>query len=136
MLILALRIQVKIGGCAGQAVGDHIVPGIAVQVVNERKEIVGGVSVFLSLRTFEPENFFLGTIFFFEDEGCFRRIDFVALREGGSFPPVGTRDRVAETVFVEVAEVGAFTPVVLVEMKFFEDVESFVRCGDGEAGDQ
>ena len=139
VLLLALRIEVKKCGRAGQAVGEHVIPAIAVEVVDEREEVVPRVGILAAHRALEAGELHIRAVLL--RLGRARGgINLVALREGRPFPPVRPGDGVGLPVLVEVAEDGALGPVVLVELLLLERGEQEISCGgghgDGESGEE
>ena len=64
-MFFALGIEIELGGGAGEAVGEDVVPAVAVQVVNEGEEIVGGVGVLLAEGAFETGDARFGAVILF-----------------------------------------------------------------------
>ena len=54
MLLLALGIEVEIGGRVRQAVGEHVIPAVAVEVVDEGEKVVRRVGVLLPNTPSQP----------------------------------------------------------------------------------
>ena len=139
VLLLALRVEVEKRGRAGQAVGEHVIPAIAVEVVDEREEVVPRVGILAAHRALEAGELHVRAVLL--RLGRARGgVKLMALREGRPFPPVRPGDGVGLPVLVEVAEDGALGPVVLVELLLLERGEQEVSGGgghgDSESGEE
>src|ERR1051325_5156427 len=113
---------------AGEAVGENIGPAIAIEVVGERKKIVG-VRVVRAIGAFEAWKDFFGAVGFFAFESGVGRINFVAVRETRALVPIRARDNVVNSVAVEIAKCRAFGPELVVELILQERVKDIFGSG-------
>ena len=131
VLLLPLRVQVEEGRRARQAVGEHVIPAVAVEVVDEREEVVRRVGVPAAQHALETGELHVRTVLL-RLRRARGRINLVALREVRPFPPIRPGDGVGLPVLVQVAERRALGPVVLVELLLLERVQREVGGGGGE----
>ncbi len=127
VLLLALRIEVKIGGRVRQAIGQHVIPSVAVEVVSEREEVVGGISVAASEGTLETGKLHLPALLVFGLRGFGRRINLMTLRKVRPLPPVGSGNGIGPAVPVEIAQRRPLAPVMLVQLLLLEAVQREIR---------
>ena len=135
VLLLVLRIEIEKRGRARQTVGEHVIPAVAVEVVDEREEVVPRVGILAAHRAFEAGELHVRAVLL--RLGRARGgVKLMALGEGRPFPPVRPGDGVGLPVLVQVAEDRAFGPVVFVELLLFERVQREVSGGGGHGDNE
>ena len=95
------RILKDEAGSAGQACGQDVVPAITVEIVDPGEEVIGIAAPILR----------------------FWRIDLMANRKLGAFPPVGTVYDIGLAVAVQVAKASPFRKVVAGELLSFKPMD-------------
>src|SRR5439155_5279661 len=133
MAVAALGILVPSGNFTGKPEDENVVPAVLVEIVGEGEEIVG-VSVIAAECAFEALDGLLLAVGVLLLESLCGGIIFVAYLEVRPFIPVGAGDDVHFAVVIEIAEVGSFTPELVVELGFLEGVQEVILSGGERSG--